>query len=374
VVVSVRVLFISEATGGGSPRSQRELASQLVLRGHAVRFVVADRRPARLARYAYERLSDASVRVEGGPALSTAVARLRDKITNRTVRTTIDGLPHWSSAVPQNLLPRAIRDFRPDVVVVNSVERWAWRRIQAVCRAAHVPTILYVREDDSLGHLDSGALPEVLVANAESLAGQLRAKGFECAFVPSVVDLSVTHTESSRRAALAINPIPSRGGDIIWEVAERLPDVPFVVQESWLLGQDVLRAVEGHILRLPNVELRRRMPAGPGIYADARVLLVPYRVDNRPRVILEAQSNGIPVIVGDTPALVEAVGEGGVVVRLDSIDDWVAALRRLWDDDETYQRLADAARRHSRRGDVDPGTLTDRFELLLRRAVEGPHR
>lgn len=369
----MRVLFVSEATGGGSPRSQRELATQLLTRGHDVRFLVADRRPARLTRYAYERLADASVRLGGRP-VRAPIARLRDKITNRTVSATIEGLPHWSSAVPQNVLPRALRDFRPHVVVVNSVERWAWRRIHAICRSALVPTILYVREDDSLGHLDSGALPEVLIANAESLAGQLRAKGFDCSFVPSVVDVSVTHTESSRRAALAINPIPSRGGDIIWQVAERLTDIPFVVQESWLLSDDVLRAVEGHSRRLPNVELRRRMPAGPGIYADARVLLVPYRVDNRPRVILEAQSNGIPVIVGDTPALVEAVGDGGLVVRLDSIDDWVAALRRLWDDDEAYQRLADAARRHSCRSDVDPVTLTDRFELLLRRAVEEPHR
>ncbi|MBK8459386.1 MAG: glycosyltransferase [Micropruina sp.] len=367
----MRILFVSEATGGGSPRSQRELATMLVRRGHALRFVVADRRPARLTRRAYELLSDLSVRLEGRPG-HAPVARLRDRITNRIVRTTIEGLPHWTSALPQNILPAAIDDFRPDVIVVNSVERWAWRRIHATCAARGIPTVLYVREDDSLKHLDAGARPQVLLANAASLAHQLRAKGHDCAFIPSVVDTSVTLTDSSRRTALAINPIPSRGGDIIWKVAERLPDIPFVVQESWPLPDDVLRDVNAHVARLPNLELRRVTAPGPGLYGDARVLLVPYRVDNRPRVILEAQSSGIPVIVGNTPALVEAIGDGGVCVELDSIDDWVAALRRLWDDAEHYQRLADAARLHSRRQDVDPVTLTDQFESLLRIAVDRP--
>ena len=56
--------------------------------------------------------------------------------------------------------------------------------------------------------------------------------------------------------------------------------------------------------------------------AHARVLLVPYRVDNRPRVVAEAQSNGIPVPASALPAHREA-GTRGVLVPGDaSIRAW----------------------------------------------------
>ncbi len=283
----------------------------------------------------------------------------------------IGDLPHQVTPVPQNALPNALTSVRPDVVVANSVERWAWRLIHETCRAAGVPTILYVREDDSLRHLESGAVPDVLVANAESLAERLRAQGFECAFVPSVVDVSITRTESTRRVALAINPARSRGGDIVWALAARLPEIPFVVQESWPLSGEELADVQRHTESLPNVEFRRAAPPGPNLYGDARVLLVPYRVDNRPRVILEAQSNGIPVIVGDVPALVEAIGDGGISVPLESIDAWAAAVRSLWEDEELYLRLVDAAWAHVHRPEVDPDAVTQRFEELLVASTSG---
>ena len=340
----MRLLFISGTTVGGSGRSQRELAGQLVSRGHTVSFLVDDAQRAPVTRWLYGHLSDLSVRL-AGTRLASASTWLRTRLGRRTSSVTIGGLHHQVTAVPQNALPVELRGFRPDVVVANSVERWAWRLIQKTCRA-------------------------VLVANAHSLADRLRDQGFECAFVPSVVDVSVTRTESSRRVALAINPARSRGGDIVWALAESLPWIPFVVQESWPLSDEELEEVRRHTDALPNVEFRRAVPPGPGLYGDARVLLVPYRVDNRPRVILEAQSNAIPVIVGDVPALIEAIGDGGISVPLESIDAWVAAVRSLWEEGDRYTALAGCARAQSRRPDVEPGAVTRSFEDLLQRVVD----
>lgn len=367
----MRILFVSEASDGGSPRSQRELARHLVARGHVLQFLVTEKRPPRATVWFYDQLSDLSVRLQGR-AGAELIARVRDSCGQHTHTTEVEGLPHRIAPLVQNALPAVIRTFRPDVVVANSVERWAWRRIHAVCRAARIPTVLYVREDDSLRHLESGAVPDLLAANAESLAESLRRQGHACEFVPSVVDLSITRTESARRVALAVNPVTSRGGDIVWKVADRMPDVPFVVQESWPLDEQELADVEAHAAQLPNVEFRRAVPPGPGLYGDTRVLLVPYRVGNRPRVILEAQSNGIPVIVGELPALIEAMGDGGVSVPLESIDDWVTAIRRMWDDEDHYRALAEAALTHSRRPDVDPDLVTDRFQGLLLAAIQTP--
>jgi glycosyltransferase involved in cell wall biosynthesis len=163
--------------------------------------------------------------------------------------------------------------------------------------------------------------------------------------------------------------VESRGGDFVIDVAQRVPEVPFVLQESWPLRPSVLAHLQQRIADLPNVELRRAMPPGPGLYGDARVLLVPYRVDNRPRVIAEAHANGIPVLAADVPALAEAVATGGVVVQAEDVGAWADAVRLLWGDQQQYSGLVTAAFEQSRRPDVDPEQVTDRFEAVLAEVV-----
>jgi glycosyltransferase involved in cell wall biosynthesis len=230
--------------------------------------------------------------------------------------------------------------------------------------------VLYVRETDSLRHLEQGDVPDLLVANAESLRTALQDLGFVCEFIPSVIDTSTTLTESTRKVAFAINPIASRGVDVIWRLAEATPEISFVVQESWPLSPTDRADVEPRVARLPNVEFRRSAPPGPQLYGDARVLLVPYRVDNRPRVIPESQSNGIPVLAADVPALCEAIGDGGSVVPIDDIDAWVAELRSLWNDQERYGGLAAAALAHSRRPEIDPAAVAREFETLIEQLLQ----
>lgn len=364
----MNLLFVSGTTGGGSGRSQRELAKQLSLQGTSVSFIVDDKDPARAARWAYGQLSDLSVRFNGRPS-GAIVARVRDAIGRSPQTRVIDGLKHATSPVPQNTAARFINAHRPDAVVVNSVERWAWRRLHALCQSEGVPTILYIREEDSLEHLTTGALPTVLVANAEALALRMRAKGFECAFVPSVIDTGVTKTRSTRKVALAINPIASKGVDLIWQLADEMSEIDFVVQESWPLEGAEEVTVAAEVASRPNVAFRRRRAPGPDLYSDARVLLVPYQMDSRPRVILEAQANGIPVIVGDVPALREAIGAGGLSVPLDSVPAWVEVLRSLWDDEQRYTALSDAARTHGHRSEVSPAAVARAFEHLVHDAV-----
>lgn len=364
----MRLIFVSWSTIGGSGISQRQLAKQLVAKGHQVRFVVFDRASSSGKTRLYAKLSDLSVRTSATPFRS-AVDLTRDLVGRRGKREDLDGLWHEHSMVPQNTLIRVIDDFEPHVVVVSSVDRWAWRRIHDRCSIRGIPTVLYVREEASLEHLEKGAHPSLLVANTPALAENLRERGFDCAFVPSVTDVSSTQVEPSRRAVLAINPIPIKGSDHIWELASKSPGLPFVAQEAWTLRGSDLEAVRKHLDALPNLEFRPMAPPGPHLYADARVLLAPYHVNSRPRVILEAQANGIPVLASDLPALVEAVGPGGTTLPLDDPDAWVIELKRLWEDEEYYAELCAAARRHAARDDMNPVVVAAQFERLVERLV-----
>lgn len=361
----MRLLFVSNSYVGGSGRSQRELAARLLSRGHQVLILVDPNTPCRWTRWWHEQLTDAAVRGRrwpGGRLLESFA-----KLPGRHGRIeSFDGIAHVTSPIPENAFRSVFESFGPDVVVGSSISRPGWRRIRAIATAAATPTVLYVREDTSMGHFVDGNAPaDAIIANAESLANHVRRLGFECAFIPSVIDVMVTAVESSRTTALAINPTTDRGVDTVLAVAARIPNVPFVLRESWPLEPAELTWLLQRLASLPNAEFRHAAPPGPEVYADARVLLVPYRVDNRPRVILEAQSNGIPVVVGDVPALIEATGPGGVVVPLDDIDAWVNAIRRLWEDTDLYDRLSEAAQTHSGRPEVTPDGVAAAFEEFV---------
>lgn len=360
-MTSPRILFVSSTTGGGSGRSQRSLVRDLTARGVAVRLLVDDDRPAATMRRVAERLADASVRLS-----SVAPIRWLESLPGRRPSTiTIEDTEMLASIAPHNAARSLIDEWRPDVVVGSSIDRYTWRRVRERCERATIPTVLYIREESALDHLDVEPTHTALIANAQSLAdAAIAATNRPCTFIPSVIDTTPTLTESSRRVALLVNPVETHGVDLVWDLADRLPDITFVLQESWELSEHEQNHVQAHIATRPNIELRRRQPPGPALYGDARVLLVPHRIDNRPRVVAEANANGIPSLVSDHGGLREAVGEHGMVLP-DDVEAWANALQGLFSDADTYHRLCDAARQQAARAETTPTVVVDRFEAAI---------
>jgi glycosyltransferase involved in cell wall biosynthesis len=168
-----------------------------------------------------------------------------------------------------------------------------------------------------------------------------------------------------------VNPLPSRGLDIAEALAACRPDLRFAFQISWPLRRRDRRALRRRLQGGANVELRPHQPDVRQVYDDARVLLLPYRHDNRPRVIAEAQWNGIPVLASDLPSHRDAVGRGGVLVSLDApVEEWARALTSIWDHPITYERLCAEAVAQSHRVDQDPEHLTAEFEAVTEGVVQ----
>ena len=368
--MSRRVLFVSSTTTGGSGRSQRSLARALIERGHEVRFVVDDKRPAVWTRRIGERLADAAERFGSVGVLR----RLEERTGARLADVTIDGIDMWATPLPQNGVVTAIDRFEPDVIVGSSMVRFSWRRIRERAAASGRPTVLYIREVTSLDALDIEPDPaDAIAANARSLCAGAEERGWPCTFVPSLVDTAATDVESSREVALLVNPAATHGIDRLWEIAAALPEISFVIQESWELEPDQLAAVEAGLAAHPNVVLRRRRPPGPELYADARVLLVPHRIDNRPRVIVEAQANAIPSLVSDFGGLREAVGSGGAVVP-DEPDAWIDAVRTAFTDDAQYAAWQAAAAAEAERPELGEDAIVDGFLSVVDAAIAAAGR
>ena len=227
-VAPMRFLFISGTIGGGSGRSQRELANALVTRGHEARFIVDLEKSAIFQRWCHGKLSNASVRWHDNVVGSVAKF-MRDRVPSIRYRFVKEGLRHDGTALPQNAMREVLKEFPADVVVVSSISRWVWRQVHQMSAERGIFSVLYLREEDLLGNVVPGSIPDALVANADSFVTAMQKRGFACHLVPSLVDTSVTRTTSTRRAVLAINPAQSRGGDIVLQIAARLPEIPFVV-------------------------------------------------------------------------------------------------------------------------------------------------
>jgi glycosyltransferase involved in cell wall biosynthesis len=361
----VKVVFVSGVSVGGSARSTRELAGALARRGHDVTVVLGRPRPAWADRV-FQRGVNAWVKLEPGPASVPVLAALRwvGHGSSPVVDDT-SGADVRLAYVPENAYLEFL-DPRPDAVVVSSTWRAPWRWIRADLDRRAIPSVLYVREDHALGHLTvSDAPPDVLVANAEAHATRLAAAGHEAVVLPSVIDRTASAVESTRRTVLLVNPVPEYRVDLVDALAQARPDIPFVLQESWPLEPEARAEVDRVVGARGNVEFRPRVDDPTDLYRDARVLFAPYP-SGRPRVVPEAQHNGIPVLAAAQPALAEAVGEGGALVDLDApASVWLDALTALWDDDAHYADLSHRAREHDRRPELDPDHIVERFEALL---------
>lgn len=370
----MNLLFVSSTRAGGSGLSQRQLAARLIARGHRVVILADPEEGYLLTRYLYKRQVNLSTKLRGH-AVRQLLLGLQRPFGRRVVRAPEYDVPVFFSPVPEHAYRTIRRRFSPDVVVASSIDRVSWRRLRAQLRADGLPSVLYLREDVAQGHLSiTNAPPDLLLANANSLAKQARAAGFECLVIPSAIETEATRVTSTRERVLFVNPLPSHGIDRLWTLARARPDIPFAVQESWPLSEPARAKVLAEAARLPNVEVRRRTTDLGVIYRDARLLFVPHRLDNRPRIVAEAQANGIPVVASAYPGLVEAVGPGGVLVAPDAPDPaFVDAIGGLWDDASQYERLVEAALRHASRSEIDPDVVTTRFEEAMRGlTVEGP--
>ena len=355
----LRVLFVSSITSGGSGKSQRSLDDALRSRGVETMMLVDNAVGATVTRFLHEQLWDASVRFERRRILGESASWLRS-LPGRT--------PHRESGhvlvspAPENAFPDIALSFRPDVVVGSSIARPAWRQIRETCASLGLPAVLYLREETALAHLATGDHAAV-IANSKTLTAGAAEHGVQAALIPSIIDLEDSRIESTRERILLVNPRKEHGVDIIEDLAQTFRTIEFVLQESWKLTPSEQRHVDGILRRHPNVCFRKRTTSPAEVFRDAAIVLAPHQIDNRPRTILEALGNGIPVIASDLPGLVESVGSGGIIASHAS--DWTNAITTLWQDPVVYRDYEQRAVAFSERSEVQTDQILDSFIDLI---------
>ena len=186
-----------------------------------------------------------------------------------------------------------------------------------------------------------------LLANSSFTAERAEAiLGLPVENFPPLINLSNYRTESSGECVTFINPVPKKGVELAFAIAERLPQVPFLFCEGWPQSDADWQVLETRCAALPNVTLARRTTDMRTVYGRTRVLLVPSQWEEAwGRVVTEAQASGIPSLVSTVGGLADTAGIGGLALAADASPElWAAMLKRLWRDEAFWQVMSTQAR------------------------------
>ncbi|EEF25243.1 glycosyltransferase, putative, partial [Ricinus communis] len=229
----------------------------------------------------------------------------------------------------------------PDCVIVQGALYETYEFASWASQAGH--RIFFYIHDLSVP-LSDRELPDLtrvtFIANSPFTAATIKSRlGLEIPVVPPLILQKAYRVQLTPRYVTMINPRPGKGADIALAIASACPDIRFSFVEAWGKLEPASLAIKKQAQALPNVQWLRSQLDMRKIYSQTRVLLAPSRYkETWGRVITEAQFSGIPTIASDQGAFPETVGPGGIIVPINaSTDEWIAALRRLWDCDSDYQ-------------------------------------
>lgn len=185
-----------------------------------------------------------------------------------------------------------------------------------------------------------------------------------------------------RQRVLFVNPSLQKGAALVCRLALLLehsrPDIVFEVVESrgdWTqLVQTITRQLGQPRERLNNVVLTPNTPDMRPIYSRARVLLAPSLWhESFGRVAAEAVLNHIPVLYTNRGGLPEVVGKAGLAIQLppeayqapytwlpepERLAPLAAVIERLFDHEDDYQVLVEAARQQAPRHSLEANSRT----------------
>ena len=319
---------------GGSQQSIHALLQALHERGHDSEAVATIQPGPRLLLYRAMR------RVSGRSAFG-----LKDRRNGyATYRA-------WNEFVPL-LVGERVDAHRPDLVVVDFSSE---NRILPEVLARKIPTLLRISMMWPAERQIAIPRDPFLQAysNSAFMASRVGAQyDVETPVIYPPIDVERFRTaRRDPRYVTFFNPIAIKGVETVLEVAARLPHRRFQVVEVLQLPTAALDDLRGRLAALPNVTFCRAAPDVRPIYRNTLLLLVPSQWEEPfGRVVVEAQSSGIPCIVRDIGGLREAVGAGGVLMPPSAgSSEWAEAVDSVLENRDRLAALSAAASKNAAR-------------------------
>ena len=264
---------------------------------------------------------------------------------------------------------------RPDIVVVqngNMVEMARNFRREGIASVAYLHGLEF-ESGPRAWHGTAADLPfSHYIANSEFTADKFQRRfGIRPSVIPPIFPADEYRTVPRSRNVTFINPVPVKGRDLAFAIAERCPEIPFLFVRGWPLSGKAETALRRQAEALGNVHLLDRQSAMKLVYEQTHILLAPSQWEETwGRVASEAQFSGIPVLASLRGGLPEAVGPGGRLLAHDASPAlWAETLRHMWHDEREHARLSEAAFAHAARAEIDIREQTDRLVAIAEAAA-----
>lgn len=283
------------------------------------------------------------------------------------------GYPVYRTWNPAKAIAAVVAKRRPDVAIVQ--QGWLRLSFAQAFRQCGIPTLVQLHHEnfDDFEHEPEKLIGLQFMAVSRSAANSFsRRFGIRAVLGPNVFDPSLYRTQVNGRFVTLVNPHPMKGGEVALTLAEALPDIPFLFVESWPLEPELKRRLQDRARAAGNIEWRQSTRDMRTVYTDTSLLILPSQfVEGCPRVIIEAQFNGIPVVAADVGGAGEAVGHGGIVLPQKDLDAWIRTIRRLWDHPNERAALQARALKRVQEDDVDRDAVLRGYEEIFDHAMRG---
>jgi glycosyltransferase involved in cell wall biosynthesis len=282
----------------------------------------------------------------------------------------------WNEFVPP-LLGARLDANRPDLVVADfSVKN----PILPEALARKIPVLLRISmmwpAERQIGIPRDPLLQAY--SNSAFMASRVRAQyGIETPVIYPPIDVERFRTaRRDPRFVTFFNPIAIKGVETVLELAARLPHRRFQVVEVLRLPSAALDDLRGRLGTLPNVTFCRAAPDVRPVYSNTQLLLVPSQWEEPfGRVVVEAQSSGIPCVVRDVGGLREAAGEGGLLMPPSAGPaEWAEVVESVLQDRERLAALSAAAFRNAARAEFSLEHHVRQFVALAQSHVAAAKR
>lgn len=298
------------------------------------------------------------------------VNRLTARFTGKLMpKDTKNGYPVYRGWHILEGLQEVITHFKPDCVITQAGETIP---LIHKLNELNIKTFVYLRDVSFATHGGEYFTSSNVnyIANSEFTANQFKAlTNIPACVIPPLVDKErfLVSQPLERKYVLFVCPYPEKGLNIALSLAGQNLDIPFIFLESWPLNEVDLKALELTLQSLPNVTLVRTQQSMLPIYQQTKISLIPSVCEEAwGRIATESHINGIPVLASDIGGLPESVGNGGMLIPTDAdIEQWSNALRKLWDDNEFYQKISNQARLYSNRKEINVDYLAQKLKVYL---------
>ena len=368
--VPLRILLVTEASGGGVGRHVLDLAAGLEQRGHEVVLVYSPRRadPTFLRRLAdWPELEREPLPMARTPHPSDLLARRRlVEIVRR--RGPFDVIHAQSTkaglvARPAHRLARTVVYTPHCIYSMNPAAGWAGRVMVAWerQRERHTDAIIAVSPDESEHLLQRGFDVRRIHLIPNGIGPAAGADYHECR---RQLGWHPAWPIAGFVGRLSAQKNPELLVEAFARLTRELPDARLAIigtgpREASLRAQALRRGLDDRLLWMGHRESHDVMPA-------LDLLTLPSRYESFPYVLLEALTAGLPIVATPVGGVAQTVdhGKNGLIVHPDAPEELAAACQQILGQPELRRAFGSWSRQKSLQYDLD--TMVERTVAVYR--------